>query len=410
MMADSSADELDRISASQWILLFVLAAVQIAHIVDFMILMPLAPQLQKDLQISTGSFGVLVSAYGIAAFLASLALAPWLDRLDRKTALLGLLLGFTLGTFLCALANTYALLLLGRIVAGGFGGMVGAVVLTIVGDTFPPSRRGTAMGVVMSAFSLSSIAGIPTGLFLANWSEFGWRAPFAALTLLSVLLLLLAMWRIPSLAGHIDESHSVKRMREVVSRPIHLRAFLFTFLLVFSSFTMIPFIAAFVVNNVGRTEKELPLIYLIGGSATLISMNLIGRLSDRYSRCQVYRFIGLASIVAFLALTHLPRDSSLTITLSVTTFFMMLTSGRWVPAMALITSSVEPRLRGAFLSINSAVQQLGTGVAPLLAGLLLRDNGPGTPLLGFPTVGIIAALGGLITIFLVAFLGPSKNA
>ena len=99
---------------AEWGLLLVLAAVQITHIVDFMILMPLGPRLMHDLRISPGQFGLMVSAYGFSASLAGLAAAWFIDRFDRKTALLLLYAGFTLGTLLCALAPSYPLLLAAR--------------------------------------------------------------------------------------------------------------------------------------------------------------------------------------------------------------------------------------------------------------------------------------------------------
>src|SRR5208283_579393 len=80
------------------------------------------------------------------------------------------------GTLLCALAPTYHLLVAARAIAGTFGGVTGAVILAIVGDVIPEYRRGAAMGMVMSAFSIASIVGVPLGLVLA--SGFSWHVPF----------------------------------------------------------------------------------------------------------------------------------------------------------------------------------------------------------------------------------------
>src|SRR5262249_2567236 len=168
------ASDPPRLSRGQWLLLFVLAPLQFMHTVDFVIVMPLAPHLKRGLGIGTQQFGYVVSAYGLAAFLAGLLVAPWLDRFDRKRSLLTLFAGFTLGTLLCAVAPDYPWLLAGRALAGGFGGLVAANVMTIVGDAFPDRRRGLATGVVMSAFSISSIVGVPAGLLLTEFVE-SWR-------------------------------------------------------------------------------------------------------------------------------------------------------------------------------------------------------------------------------------------
>jgi predicted MFS family arabinose efflux permease len=398
--------ELPPLTAAQWLLLLLLAAAQLTHIVDFMILMPLATYLQADLGIGTRLFGGLVSAYSFAACLTGFLLAPWLDRFDRKPTLLTLYAGFTAGTLLCAVAGGYWSLLAGRLLAGAFGGVVNAVVLAIVGDAFPVERRGTATGVIMSAFSVASIAGVPAGLVLAGASGLGWRAPFAALGLGSVLVMALAWATMPSITGHLDSAHGPGRFREVLSRPAHLPAFLLMWTLVFSGFTVIPFIAAFLEKNVGLSKAEVPLVYLVGGLATLVSMNVVGRLADRFPRRAVFRVFALLAIVPIVTLTLLPAGTPLALTLLVTTAMMVLTSGRMVPAMAIITSTAEPRMRGSFLSVNASVQQLGAGLAPLVAGLLLRDPGPGEPLEGYPLVGAIAAVGAVATVFLIGLLHP----
>jgi MFS transporter, DHA1 family, inner membrane transport protein len=406
-MSADPAEPAPRFTPAQWLLLGVLALVQFTHIVDFMILMPLATDLQEAFGIRTQAFGVLVSAYGFAACLAGLVLAPWLDRFDRKPTLLVLFAGFTLGTLLCAFAPNFWILLLGRGVAGGFGGVMAAVVLAIVGDAFPPARRGTAMGAVMSAFSLASIAGVPAGLALAQWSAFGWRAPFAVLGVGCFFLLLLACYALPSVAGHLGGEDPPARFLDVVSRPAHLRAFLLMFALVFSGFSIFPYIAPFLVKNVGMAKEYLPLIYLFGGAATLVSMNLIGRLADRFPRRVIFRVFATAAIVPMVAISLLPPGTPLFAILTVTTLLMILSSGRMVPAMAMITSAAEPRVRGSFLSINASVQQFGAGAAPLFAGLLLQDDGPASPVVGYPLVGLVAGTAALASVFLVGLLHPA---
>src|SRR5436309_1398714 len=186
-----------RMTAGEWLLLLVLAAIQFTHIVDFMIIMPLGPVYEREMGLSTGEFGAVVAAYTISAGLAGLLASQFLDRFDRKTALLTLYAGFTVGTFLCAFAPGFVFLLAARTVAGAFGGVAAAVVLAIVGDAFPDARRATAMGVIMSAFSVASIGGVPFGLMLEEW--YGWHAPFLALGGLGVLVLGMAIQLLPSL-------------------------------------------------------------------------------------------------------------------------------------------------------------------------------------------------------------------
>ncbi|MDG1260643.1 MAG: MFS transporter, partial [Flavobacteriales bacterium] len=157
------------------LLLFILASAQFTHIVDFMIMMPMGDILQKELLITPFQFSMLVSAYPLAAFLSSLFGVFFLDKFDRKKALSVAYLGFVLGTFSSAVVpNTadpslnYALFIGTRLLTGLFGGILGALVLSIVGDVFALERRGKAMGVVSMAFSLAAVVGVPLALELVN--------------------------------------------------------------------------------------------------------------------------------------------------------------------------------------------------------------------------------------------------
>jgi predicted MFS family arabinose efflux permease len=397
---------LPALTRSQWMFLLLLAAVQFTHIVDFIIIMPLATDLERTLDINTRQFGLIVSVYGFAASAAGLLLAPLLDRFDRKFTLLTLYAGFTLGTLFCAFAPSYPLLLVARVMTGAFGGVAAATVLAIVGDAFPPERRGTAMGAIMSAFSMASIAGVPAGLLLAEQMD-TWRAPFWVLGAGSALLLALAWQIMPSVRGHLGARHEAGRFWQVLSRPAHLNAYALMLALVMSTFTIVPFIAAFLEKNVGRTKGDIRLVYLYGGAATLLSMNLIGRLSDRFSRLTVFRLFAGLALIPIVGLTHLHAGASLGLTLLATTALMVLTSGRMVPAMAMITSAAEPRYRGSFLSINSSVQQLAAGLAPLIAGFLMGEGAKGDPLMGYDVVGFVGVAAGATSIVLAGRLRPA---
>jgi predicted MFS family arabinose efflux permease len=384
-----------RLSAAQWLVLLILAAVQFTHVLDFMIVMPLGPQYMRYLGIDAQQFGLVVAAYGFSAGLASLLAAWFIDRFDRKASLLVLYGGLTTATLLCAMAPNYPLLALARAVAGAFGGVVAACVLTIVGDVFPGPRRGTANGVVMSAFSVASIVGVPAGLWLA--SQFNWRAPFAALTALGCLVLPLARLVLPPLRGHQAQHRPEPSATvwEILLQPTHLRAFALSTALVVSSFLVVPYLATYLVKNAGRTEEELPFVYLFGGAATLLSTPLAGWLTDRIGKLPVFRTVAVLTVVPLLAVTNLP-PVSLAVALTATTLLMVITSARWVPAMALITASAVPRYRGSFLSLNASFQQMAMGLASLVGGAIL-DTGEGDTLTGFPVAGALASLAAVVS-------------
>ena len=383
-------------------LLAVLAAIQFTAVLDFMIIMPLGPQYMRVFNIGPGEFGLIVSAYAIAAGIAGIAAGFFIDRFDRRNALLGLYLGFTIGTLLCAVANGYWSLVAARVVTGAFGGVTMGIVMAVIGDVIPEERRGRATGIVMSSFSVASICGVPVGLYLAN--TINWHVTFYALAGLCALVLPGIWFAMPHLRGHFEhhgDERPVERMAAIVRPREHQMALLFMAMLMCMGFVVFPYMATYMVQNVGMTEKQLPLIYLCGGVCTLVSMNLIGRWADRVGKKRVFVIMALLSMATVLVVTNLPHVA-LSFALVVSTVFMVCSSGRVVPAMALLTSSIEPRYRGGFMSINSSVQQLSSGFAAWLSGMIIGQQGG--HMTRFGAIGAMSVAFGLAAIYLSRFL------
>lgn len=370
-----------------------LAAIQFAHILDFMVMMPLGPVLMRELAIDAHQFGLLVSSYTFTAALAGIPMAMMADRFERKRVLLTLFGLFGLATLACALATDYAALLLARGVAGAFGGVLGALVQTMVGDLIPFERRGRASGVIMSAFSVSTVAGVPFSLFLAN--ALGWRAPFLLIAALTLAFLLAGMRRLPTMRGHLpgspadeaERAHPLAAMGAVLRDANHLRAFAFMALAIFSGFMVIPYITIYATANVGIAQADIPYLYLAGGFATFFTSRWIGQHTDAWGKVRAYRRIALLSLLPLFIQTHL-GPSPLWLMLVCTTIFFILVPGRVVPVMAIMTSATQPRLRGTFMALNALVQNLCSGLAAYLGGVLIAmENGQ---VAGYGNVGLLA--------------------
>ena len=371
-------------------MLLILAGIQFCHVLDFMIMMPLGPFLIQALGISTHEFGLLVASYSFSAAVSGLLMAPIVDRFERKRFLLGIFLAFAVATFMCAVAPSFQLLLIARGLAGVFGGVMGALVHTIVGDAIPFERRAKASSYVAIAFSVSSIAGVPLSLLLAD--ALGWPAPFLAISLLSLGLIWCGHIGLPEFRGHLDirrERRAIHQLLHVAAEPNHLRAMLLSALVICGGFTVIPYITLYAISNVGIASDQIPLIYLIGGSATLISGRVIGGLADRFGKVRLLRMVAIGACLPVLLVTNIGQVN-LIIWLVITTLFFVLVSGRMVPMMAIVSAAVKPQERGAFLSLNATVQSMAMGLASML-GALFISQAPDGLISGYGWVGLVAA-------------------
>jgi len=381
-------------------MLLILAGIQFCHVLDFMIMMPLGPFLINALSISTHEFALLVASYSFSAAVAGLLMAPVVDRFERKRFLLAIFLAFAVATLLCALSPGFITLLLARGLAGIFGGMMGAMVHTIVADAIPFERRAKATGYVATAFSVSSIAGVPVSLLMAD--AMGWQAPFLFISLLSAALIWFGYKSLPEFHGHLNarkEERAIKQMISVALEPNHLKAMLLTGLVIFGGFTVIPYITLYAIANVGIEGDQIPLIYFLGGAATFITARVIGALADRFGKVLLFRAVALGACLPVLLVTNVGAVS-LVSWLLITTLFFILVSGRMVPLLAIVGAAVKPQERGTFLSLNATVQSMAMGLASMVGGLFITQSPEGV-ISGYGWVGLVAASFNVLAAFWV---------
>ena len=394
------------------LILLILATIQFTHVMDFMIIMPMGDILMKEFDIVPSQFSLIVSAYPFAAAISGLLSALFIDRLDRKHALLLSYGGFLIGTFFCAIAPGYVTLVVARALTGAFGGIMGALILAVIGDIIPNERRASAMGYVMAAFSAAAIAGVPFGLYLAE--KFSWHVPFFVVAGLGLINVLLIIFVVPSIRVHLEKQAAgykpapLKDLANIFTNRNQLTGLLFLMMLILGHFTIVPFITPFLIRNMGFTQSQIPIVYLIGGALTLFTSPLVGKLSDKFGRTQVFTAMALLSIIPLLMLTHLDiwQFDEIYIPLCGTAMLFIFISGRMIPANTMLTSAVKPQQRGSYMSLNSSTRQLAAGLASLIAGLIIVETlNPATgkndgPLQNYNFVGYIAVASSIIAIFL----------
>jgi predicted MFS family arabinose efflux permease len=389
-------------------LLWLLAAVQFAHVVDFMILMPLGPGFMRMWSMEPAAFNRLVSVYTVVAGVSGLLAAPWMDRFDRRPMLLLFHGAFSVASCACACAQTPLQLLVARGFSGLAGGLAGTTVMAIVGDVVPPSRRGEAMGILTTAFSAAAALGVPIGLYMAR--ALGWQAPFVMLGLLVMANGLLLARMLPPVRAHLEHPRPVSGLRALLGllrQPPVGRGLAFMAVLVFGHFAIIPLLAPHLVGDLGLPEAAVPLVYLVGGVASAWTGPWLGRLSDRLGRRRVFGWLVLAAIPLTLAIA-LPGALPPWLVVLLAGSYFVFGSGRFVPAQALLSTVVMARDRGAFMSLASCVRDLAGGLSATLGGALVARTASGG-LQHFGRLGWMAAAAALVTLWLVRTLRHAEE-
>lgn len=332
----------------------------------------------REFNISAQQYSFLVSSYAFGAVLSSLLAFFYLDRFDRKSALLFLYVGFSIGTLICGLADSFSVLVMLRFATGAFGGVIGALAFAIVADLYRFKERGRAMGILMGAFSAASALGIPFGLYLA--AAHTWRTPFLSLGVIALVVSILIFFFFPSIKEHInaEEGHSSfgQTIKTMVQDKNQLYALLLGMVLILGHFIIIPFISPYMIRNVGFSQMDVTLTFLFGGLAMVFTSPLIGKLTDVYGVFRVFTVFIFLSFIPTIAITHMAVQP-VWYGLIFTTLFFVLASGRMIPANTLITASVGSANRGSFMSMKSALQQLSIGMASIISGSIvyLKDDG-----------------------------------
>jgi predicted MFS family arabinose efflux permease len=387
----------------QKFIIAILSIVQFTVVLDFMVLSPLGAQLMEELSITTRQFGMVVSSYAFSAGFGGILAAGFADKFDRKKLLLFFYSGFIFGTLLCAAAPDYEFLLMARIVTGLFGGVLSSVSFAIITDLFKLQVRGRVMGFVQMSFSAAQVLGIPVGLLLAT--NIGWHAPFWMIVIFSLFVLLTLVWYVKPVTAHLElknDRNPFYHLAKTISHPPHIRAFLATVLLATGGWMLMPFGSAFSVHNLELSFEDLPWLYGITGVFTILFGPLIGRGSDKIGKFNMF-FVGtIISVVLVAIYTHLGKTPlEQVIVLNVILFIGI--SARMISSSALITAIPEPQDRGAFMSINSAIQQISGGIASALAGVIVVKTRSGYlenyPILGY--VVIASMIFALIMMFRV---------
>ena len=386
-----------------------LAFLQFTIIIDFMILSPLGAFVMPALGITPQQFGIVVSAYALAAGVTSFVAAGYADKFDRKRLLLFFYSGFMIGTLLCGLAQSFEILLLARIITGMFAGVIGATVMAIATDLFPMEKRGRVMGMIQTAFAASQVLGLPAGLYLTN--HWNWHAPFLTIVVIGLCVGAVIAVTMKPVDGHLKlqtESNAFKHLVATITEPRHFLAYGVVALLATGGYMLLPFGADFTLNNFKVAATDLPKIYLVTGICMIFVGPLAGRAADKFGKFPVFMFGTLLSIVMVIFYTHLGETPLLGV-IAINILLFIGIFSRIVPSQALMSAVPEPTKRGSFNAVCGSLQQISGGVCAALAGAIV-SRAPDGSLEHYPIVGYVVAGAAVFTLFFMYKISRSVPA
>ena len=367
-------------------IVWVAAMIQLLNVIDFMMVMPLGPDISKDLPVTNPDIGLICGCYTLAVGFSGLACAKFLDRFDRKNVAVVTVFGLAFATLCATFCWDLSSLIGARILAGIFGGPAAAIAFSMVCDAVPPERRGKAMAIVMGTFSISAIAAIPFGLELAEWGT--WRTPFYAISILGFILLFLIARYTPSMKGHLQAKTLELSLGQLLSNKKYLLAFFMMITAMISSYAIIPNISAYFQINLGYPRSSLGFLYLVGGVFSLILIQIGGRASDRIGPIPT-NIIGTVLLLIFLYDGFMRSPSSPLLVIFI--MFMGMVCFRNVSATTEASKLPAPHERAGFMSLYSSVQHIGNGIGALVASVIL-STGPTGELVGMKWVGLLAII------------------
>ncbi|HYJ38966.1 MAG TPA: MFS transporter, partial [Chitinophagaceae bacterium] len=327
--------------------------------------------------------------------------AGFADKFDRKKLLLFFYTGFIIGTLACGLANSYPFLLAARIITGLFGGVIGSISMAIVTDLFPIEQRGRVMGFMQMGFAASQVLGIPIGLYMAK--DWGWQSPFWLVAGIAMMVAILIFTRLHPVRMHlaIQQDHTaLTHLLNTLKKRNYRIGFTATALLSIGGFMMMPFGSAFAINNLGVAPDQLWILFLVAGIGSLIMMPLIGKLSDKMDKFTIFTIASVYMMIFVVWYTNL-TPQPLWIIMIFNVLMMGGIFGRVIPATALVTGIPEMQDRGAFMSINSSLQQIAGGIAAAVAGMIVVQRTQFSPLEHYNTLGYLIVGISLIAIWLM---------
>ncbi len=363
------------------------------------VIMGLLLQVAADLKVTIAAAGLLISGYALGVFVGAPLLTAATNRLPRKTVLVALMVVFTIGNLACALAPTYATLMIARVVTslahGTFFG-VGAVVAT---SLVAADRKASAISTMFTGLTIATLLGVPAGAWIGL--HFGWRATFWAVAAIGLVATIVIATLVPRDRGDAAPI-ALRKELAAIARPQVLLGLLTTVLGFAGVFTVFTYVQPILTRISGFEDSAVSPILLVFGIGLIVGNVLGGRLADRRLRSTLLGSLAALALVLGL-MTFALHDRVAVIVfvglLGVAAFATVSPLQLWVLQKADGAQNLAS-------SLNIGAFNLGNALGAWLGGFVI-DHGPGLTALG--TSAAIVTAGGL-AVAVLAFALDRRGA
>lgn len=317
-----------------------------------------------DLGVSTSEVGLMVTVFALSAAIIAPVLIALTINMDRKKLLLTALSLFIASNGLMLLNLPYGAMLGVRIIQGASGGIATVVAMAVATRLVEKERRGNAIGIILMGLSSSLVLGVPAGTFFSE--QFGWRALFVIIGVLSLLPLFIISAKVPAIQE--EEAVTLRMQLSVLGDSRIVTALAVTLLYVGGYAALFTYITPYLQAASSLSVTEISGVLFLAGVCSFMGSKLGGQLADakgsKFTITTGLLIQGITLVLFFLTGVHV-------IVLILVLMIFMLGTWSISPAQQLLLVTLVPRNPDMALSVNTSFIQFGFALGSALGGFVI---------------------------------------
>ena len=359
------------------------------------VIVGLLPTVANDLNTSISSAGLLVSLYAVGVAIGAPVLTALTSQIARKRLLIAIMLLFIIGNGLAAIAPSFILLILARILTGFAHGVFFSIGSTIAASLVPEDKRASAISIMFAGLTVAIVTGVPLGTYIGQ--NFGWRATFIGVAILGITGVVASYFLVPASIKTSKPLRIVDQLKVLKNRSI-LLVLAITALGYGGTFVTFTYLAPLLEEVTGFSANMTSVLLLVYGIAIALGNVIGGKVSNKKPGKALLIMFALQAIV--LVVLYFTATSQ--IWSVVTLFFMGILAFSNVPALQLYVVKMSekylPGTEDVSSALNIAAFNVGIAIGAYVGGLIIESSlGVGaTPWVG----SILVIIGFIITLIL----------